>query len=137
MGTSGVVRGSILMRNRQMGVTAIGWLFLLTPLAVVIYAGIRLAPVYLNYMKVVKAMEGTVGELKAGGVSPQSIRTAIDKHFEIDMVEYPTTKDMKITKDGASWIVESQYDDDAPLFANLSLHVTFDKKVKIGGGGID
>ena len=137
MGTSGVVRGSILMRNRQMGVTEIGWLFLLTPLAVVIYAGIRLAPVYLNYMKVVKAMEGTVGELKAGGVSPQSIRTAIDKHFEIDMVEYPTTKDMKITKDGASWIVESQYDDDAPLFANLSLHVTFDKKVKIGGGGID
>ena len=126
-----------MMRNRQMGVTAIGWLFLLTPLAVVIYAGIRLAPVYLNYMKVVKAMEGTVGELKAGGVSPQSIRTAIDKHFEIDMVEYPTTKDMKITKDGASWIVESQYDDDAPLFANLSLHVTFDKKVKIGGGGID
>ena len=125
------------MRNRQMGVTAIGWLFLLTPLAVVIYAGIRLAPVYLNYMKVVKAMEGTVGELKAGGVSPQSIRTAIDKHFEIDMVEYPTTKDMKITKDGASWIVESQYDDDAPLFANLSLHVTFDKKVKIGSGGID
>ena len=125
------------MRNRQLGVTAIGWLFLLTPLAIVIYAGIRLAPVYLNYMKVVKAMEGTVGELKAGGVSPQSIRTAIDKHFEIDMVEYPTTKDMKITKDGGSWIVESQYDDDAPLFANLSLHVTFDKKVKIGGGGID
>ena len=125
------------MRNRQMGVTAIGWLFLLTPLAVVIYAGIRLAPVYLNYMKVVKAMEGTVGELKAGGVSPQSIRTAIDKHFEIDMVEYPTTKDMKITKDGGAWLVESQYDDEAPLFANLSLRVTFDKKVKIGGGGID
>jgi hypothetical protein len=44
---------------------------------------------------------------------------------------------MKITKDGASWVVESHYDDDAPLFANLSLHVTFDKKVKIGGGGID
>ena len=123
------------MRNRQKGVTAIGWLFLLTPLAIVIYAGIRLAPVYLNYMKVVKAMEGSVTELKASGASPQSIRTTIDKHFEIDMVEYPTTKDMKITKDGNAWVVESQYDDDAPLFANLSLHVTFDKKVRIGGGG--
>jgi hypothetical protein len=123
------------MRNRQKGVTAIGWVFLLTPLAIVIYAGIRLAPVYLNYMKVVKAMEGSVTELKAGGASPQTIRTTIDKHFEIDMVEYPTTKDMKITKDGSAWVVESQYDDDAPLFANLSLHVTFDKKVRIGGGG--
>ena len=125
------------MRNRQVGVTAIGWLFLLTPLAIVIYAGIRLTPVYLTYMKVAKAMDQAGIELKAGGVNPQSIRTSIDKHFEIDMVDYPTTKDMKITKDGASWVVESQYDDDAPLFANLSLHVTFDKKVKIGSGGID
>jgi len=125
------------MRNRQLGVTAIGWLFLLTPLAVVVYAGIRLTPVYLNYMKVAKAMDGAVTELKAGGASPQSIRNTIDKHFEIDMVDYPTTKDMKITKDGGSWIVESQYDDEAPLFANLSLRVTFDKKVKIGAGGID
>ena len=125
------------MRNRQVGVTAIGWLFLLTPLAIVIYAGIRLAPVYLNYMKVAKAMDQVGNELKAGGVSAQSIRATIDRHFEIDMVDYPTTRDMKITKDGAAWVVESQYDDDAPLFANLSLHVTFDKKVKIGSGGID
>ena len=66
------------MRNRQLGVTAIGWLFLLTPLAIVIYAGIRLAPVYLNYMKVVRAMEGTVSEMKASGASPQTIRATID-----------------------------------------------------------
>jgi hypothetical protein len=125
------------MRNRQLGVTVIGWLFLLTPLAVVVYAGIRLAPVYLNYMKVAKAMDQSVNELKAAGVSPQSIRNTIDKHFEIDMVDYPTTKDMKITKDGSWWLVESQYDDEAPLFANLSLHVAFDKKVKIVGGGVD
>jgi hypothetical protein len=124
------------MRNRQLGVTAIGWLVLLTPVAIVVYAGIRLAPVYLNYMKVVKAMDQAGSELK-GGANPQSIRTTIDKHFEIDMVEFPTTKDMKITKDGGGWIVESQYDDEAPLFANVSLRVTFDKKVKIGGGTVD
>ena len=123
------------MRNRQLGVTAIGWLVLLTPVAIVIYAGIRLAPVYLNYMKVAKALDQAGSELKSGGVNPQSIRATIDRHFEIDMVDYPTTKDIKITKDGAAWLVESQYDDEAPLFANLSLHVAFDKKVKIGGGG--
>ena len=125
------------MRKRQKGVTAIGWLFLLTPLAIVIYAGIRLTPVYLNYMKVAKAMDGAKSELKASEITPQTIRATIDRHFEIDMVEYPTTKDMKITKDGAVWVVESQYDDDAPLFANVSLHFTFDKKVRIGGGGVD
>jgi hypothetical protein len=121
-------------RNRQLGVTFIGWLFLLTPVAVVVYGGIRMAPLYLNYMKVVKALDQAGGELK-GEASPQTIRAAIDRHFEIDMVDYPTTKDMKITRDGGSWVVESKYDDDAPLFANVSLHVVFDKIVRIGGGG--
>ena len=125
------------MRKRQKGVTFIGWLFLLTPVAIVVYAGIRLAPIYLNYMKVVKAMDQAGNELKAGGVNPTSIKNTIDKHFEIDMVDYPTTKDMKITKEGGSWVVESTYDDDAPLLGNVSLHVTFDKVVKIGGGSID
>lgn len=123
------------MRNRQLGVTAIGWLILLTPFAIVIYAGIRLAPIYLNYMKVARAMDQAGTELKAGGANPQSIKTAIDKHFEIDMVDFPTTKDLKISRDGSDWVVESAYDDEAPLFGNVSLHVTFDKVVKIGSGG--
>jgi uncharacterized protein DUF4845 len=123
------------MRNRQSGVTFIGWLFLLTPLVVVAYAGIRLAPIYLNYMKVAKAMDQAGSDLKGGAADPRSIRSSIDRHFEIDMVEYPTTKDMKITRDGGDWVVESQYDDDAPLFGNVALHVTFDKTVRIGGGG--
>ena len=125
------------MRNRQLGVTVIGWLFLLTPVAIVVYAAIRAAPVYLNYMKVAKAMDQAGGELKSGGATPQTIRATIDKHFEIDMVDYPTTKDMKITKDGGVWLVESQYDDDAPLFANVSLHITFDKTVRISATGGD
>jgi len=131
------VPGVDAMRNRQLGVTAVGWLVLLTPVAIVVYAGIRLTPVYLNYMKVAKAMDQVGSELKTGGANPQSIRNTIDRHFEIDMVDYPTTRDMKITKDGSAWLVESQYDDEAPLFANLSLRVTFDKKVKIGGTGVD
>jgi hypothetical protein len=123
------------MRNRQKGVTLLGWLFLLAPLAIVVYAGIRLTPVYLNYMKVAKALNDVASELKASTANAQSIRTSLDRHFEVDMVDFPTTKDIKVTRDGGVWVVESAYDDEAPLFANVSLHVVFDKKVKIGAGG--
>jgi Domain of unknown function (DUF4845) len=123
------------MRNRQTGVTAIGWLFLLTPLVIVLYAGMRLTPVYLNYMKFAKSMDQAEGELKGGRIDPTAIRNAIDKHLMIEVVDYPTTKDMKITRDGSGWLVELQYDDEAPLFGNVSLHVAFDKTVRIGGGG--
>ena len=121
-----------MRRNKQLGVTALGWLILLTPFAIVIYAGIRATPVYLNYLKVVKTLEGTKSELK-GGASASSIKTAIDRHFEIDMVNYPDSKDFKITRDEGAWLVEAQYEDDAPLFANISLHFLFDKQVRIGG----
>jgi ribosomal protein L11 len=122
------------MRNRQTGVTGIGWLVLLTPFAIVGYAGIRLAPIYLNYMKVVKAMNQVATELK-GNADAASIRNTLDRHFEIDMVEYPTTKEMKITREAGVWSVQSRYEDEAPLFGNISLRVVFDKTVKVGAGG--
>jgi hypothetical protein len=121
------------MRNRERGVTAIGWLFLLTPIAIVGYAGIRLAPLYLNYMKVTRALDQAASDYKAGA-DPQSIRTAVDRHFEIDMVDFPTTKDMKVTRQGDGWLLEMAYDDEAPLFGNIALHVSFDKQVHTGGG---
>ena len=121
------------MRSRQRGVTALGWLFLLTPLAIVVYAGVRLLPVYLNYMKVVRALDLVASD--AGGHNDvTSIRNTIDKHFEIDMVDFPTSKDIKVTRSGAGFEVEAAYDDEAPLFGNISLHVVFDKTVKTGGG---
>jgi ribosomal protein L11 len=125
------------MRFRQRGVTFFGWLILLIPWAVVGYAGIRLAPVYLNYMKVVRALN-LVESDAAGTDSPASIRITIDKHFEIDMVDYPTAKDIKVTKSatGTGWDVEASYDDEAPLFANISMHVTFDKVVHTGVKGM-
>jgi hypothetical protein len=123
------------MRTRQKGVTAIGWIILMIPIAMVGYAGIRLAPVYLNYMKVVRALDEVAGDPDGGSLTPESIRTKIDRHFEIDMVDYPTAKDMKITRDGTTWEVEATYEDDAPLFSNISLHVVFDKLVHTRGGG--
>jgi hypothetical protein len=129
------------MRNRQQGVTAIGWLVLLTPFAILLYAGIRLAPLYLNYMKVVRAIDNAASNVKSGGGAgagdATAIRTSIDRHFEIDMVEYPTIKDIQIRREGTAWVIEAKYDDEAPLFANLSLHVTFDKTVRSGSGGGD
>jgi len=121
------------MRNRQQGVTAIGWLVLLTPFAILLYAGIRLAPLYLNYMKVVRALDNA-----KSGATAMAIRDAIDRHFEIDMVQFPTIKDIQVRRDeGGAWVIEAKYDDEAPLFGNISLHVTFDKVVRTSGGSHD
>lgn len=121
------------MRSRQRGVTLVGWIVIIIPFVIVGYAAVRLLPVYLNYQKVAKTLETTATEMK-GSADAAGIRNTIDKHFDIDMVEFPTSKDVKITRDGQAWVMECAYEDQAPLFGNISLHVTFDKRVTIGGG---
>jgi hypothetical protein len=123
------------MRARQRGVTAIGWLVLLIPFAIVIYAGIRLAPVYLNYMKVARTLNALADENRAGPVTPAMIRDSIQRHFDIDSVDYPSVKDITISRNGQVWHVEAAYYDQAPLFAGITLQVQFDKTVTLGSGG--
>lgn len=120
------------MHSKQRGVTVIGWLFLLIPIAILFYAGIRLAPVYLNYMKVSRSMNQLVSEMHASDTaSANIIRNSLEKHLDIESVDYPNVKDFDIRRDGQVWIVQATYEESAPLFSNISLVVAFDKSVRI------
>ena len=121
------------MRSKQTGVTLIGWLILLTPMVLCGYVGMRLTPIYLNYMKVVKSLEQVKSEFKGNDAgSQEQLRRALGNHLDIESVDYPNIKDLKITRNGRSWVVNAAYDDQAPLFSNIFILVTFDKTVTIG-----
>ena len=123
------------MRKYQRGVTALGWLILLIPVAICVYAGIRIGPVYLNYMNVVHSLTMVSGEIDNTSATAASIRAAVGKHFDVEYINYPDIKDLKITRENSIWKIQANYDDQAPLFANVSILVTFDKTVKLKGGG--
>ena len=124
-----------MFARRQRGVTAIGWVILLIPFAIIIYAGIRLIPIYLNYMDVARSLTALTSELGTGGANQQTIRQSLQNHFDVEGVNYPTVDQIHISRVGQSWQVEAAYYDQAPLFLNITLQVTFDKSVTVGGGG--
>jgi Domain of unknown function (DUF4845) len=123
------------MRKQQRGVTMIGWLILLTPIAIVFYAGIRVSPLYLNYMKVVHSLDAIASEATNEGQTADGLRSSLGKHFQIESVDYPDIKDVKITRVDSVWQLEANYDDQSPLFANIAILITFDKIVKLKSGG--
>ena len=69
--------------------------------------------------------------------SQAAIRTALEKHLNIESVDFPDVKDIKITRNGKAWVVDAAYDDQAPLFSNVFILVSFDKTVTIGSEGGD
>ncbi len=124
------------MFRRQRGVTLIGWVILLVPMAILAYVGIRLVPIYLNYMRVAHSVEQTAAEMKTDEgttLTPVVIRATLGKHFDIESITFPDVKDVSITRDGSTWLIEAKFEDTAPLFGNISMVVDFDKVGKIGG----
>lgn len=119
-------------RHAQRGVTFLGWLMLLIPVAIVVYAGIRLTPIYLNYMRVARSLERLPEEnTDPNSITAQALRDTLDKSFDIETIEFPTTKDIDIHRDGDHWVAIADYQDSAPLFGNLSLQVQFHKEVDL------
>jgi len=120
------------MIRRQRGVTAIGWVFLLVPLAIVGYAGIRVGPEYLNYYKVVQALKETATKLKSDdALSQQAIRASIERRFDTGYIDRPTVDEIEIEKTDAGWSTTADYETVVPLFGNLSLLMEFKKTVVI------
>jgi hypothetical protein len=120
------------MRNTQRGITFIGWLVLLVPVAIIIYAGIRLTPIYLNYMRVAKSLSETVTEAKGGDTtSAQSLRVSLEKHFDIEGITHPEIQDVDIHRENEQWVAVVDYEDVAPMFGNVSLLVQFHKEVVV------
>jgi hypothetical protein len=122
------------MYRRQRGVTFLGWLVLLVPLAIVGYAAIRIIPVYLNYMRVAKSLDDAATAMQSVSmISDGAIRSSLEKRFDIESIDYPDVKDVTIRRDGTGWVIEAKYSDWAPLFANISLQIDFDKTAEFGG----
>ncbi|MHB8478273.1 MAG: DUF4845 domain-containing protein [Steroidobacteraceae bacterium] len=120
------------MQRRQRGMTFIGLLCILAMAGVIVYAGIRLVPVYLNYMNVVKTMETTASEFKGDNPDPGAIRNSLERHWEITTISTVDYKDVEITKDDdGSVSLHVAYDDSEPYLGNVSLAVHFDKTVKV------
>jgi Domain of unknown function (DUF4845) len=121
------------MRQHQQGMTFIGLLCVLALVGMVVYAGIRLTPLYLNYMKVARTMDATAKEVQGENPDPGAMRRLIERHWQIefDLPYVIEPKDIEIVKDDRGIRMHVAYDDKVDYVANVFLLVHFDKSVTV------
>jgi len=115
--------------KRQAGMTTLGLLILVSFIGIFAFAGLRLTPVYLNYMKVAGVISGVHKEFDGANATRGAIRTSIARRFDIDSVGEITARDVKVTKVDGGHEVAATYSHKAPFVANVSFVVDFDKRV--------
>lgn len=120
------------MQNRQQGMTFLGILVLVIVVGAWVYAGIRLVPKYLEYMRVAATLEKVRDEYESNpGTTEFMLRKAVERHFDIEMVEIITSQDIEIKREGGTFTMRAAYDDTVPLVSNVSFLVVFDKTVEV------
>jgi Tfp pilus assembly protein PilE len=118
-------------KRQQRGMTFLGLLCILVLVGLVVYAGIRLVPVYLNYMKIARTMESTAKEVQGENPDAGAIRRILERHWAIEDPTSLEVKDIEITRDNNGISIHAAYDDSAPYLGNVSLTAHFDKTVKV------
>jgi hypothetical protein len=118
-------------QSRQAGITTVGFLILAVFIGLFAFAGMRLSPVYLNYMKVVGVLDGVFKEFDSQNPSRASIQKSIRRRFDVESVSVITARDIKIVNESGGFRIEAVYDHMAPFIGNVSFSVHFDKKVLV------
>ncbi len=120
-----------LAPSRARGMTTLGFLILVVFVGLFAFAAIRLAPVYLNYIKVAGVLDGVFEEFDSQNPSRAAIRTSINRRFDVESVSVISARDIKVTADTGGFLVEANYDHTTPFIGNVNFTVKFDKQVLV------
>src|SRR5690349_7502201 len=119
------------MLSRQRGATAIGVMFIVAIIGFALYGGIRLVPLYSEYMAVVRAMEQTAKETSSDSIGPAELRRSLDRRWTVEDIKSIAVKDIEIKKISGGFSMRAYYRAEAPFVSNLSLVADFDKTVEV------
>jgi len=112
-------------RQTQRGLSMIGFLFVAIVVVTVAMIGFRVAPAYIEYYSVNKALEKALYETKDLN-STMEIRKNFQKIADAGYIESVTEKDIEIVKNKNEITASASWTRKLPLVANASLLLDFE-----------
>src|SRR5262245_1506593 len=120
-----------MRHTEQRGMTLISWVLVLGIAFLFGVAAMRLVAVYLEYMKISSSLNVVQGEFTGQTPTVSDVRKALAWQFDVTDVHIIKKDDVKIERQGGSFVMRAQYDHRTPFIANVGFIVAFDKSVQI------
>ncbi|WJW76140.1 DUF4845 domain-containing protein [Thiohalobacter sp. IOR34] len=119
------------LRDRQQGMTLIGWLFVLGLIGFFAILSLRLMPNYLEFFKVSSSLESLSSEPGITQKPKTEIRKLLNRRFEVNDVEHVSADDIRISKEDGRLKVRVEYEVRVPVMGNVDAVTRFEKEVEI------
>ena len=116
--------GETNMRSKQLGISLGGLMAGAAVLIVLAMIGLKLAPSYIEFMAIKKAVNALASDARAG-TTVAEIRKTFDNRATIDDISSVKGSDLEVTKDGGTVVVAATYRKEIPLVANIGVYIDF------------
>jgi len=119
-------------KNRQGGMTGLGWLIVLGLIGFFAVVAIRITPMYMESFSVAGAVESLKSEPFVTQKSRAEIMSMLLKRFDVnDVKSVDPKRDIKIENGNGVLRVTVEYEARRPLMANLDVVGHFKEQVEI------
>ena len=117
--------------RRQKGMSIVGFLMLLSLIIFMVYLGIRIGPIYMEYYSVVSAMNGVASERGSARMSPYDIRLGVLNRLYVSFTDDNVHEQhIKIIRRNGVQL-RIVYEVRKPVIGNLDVVASFDRMVKL------
>lgn len=123
------------LQKAQRGLGLWGWIFVLGVIGFTAMVTLQLVPIYLAELSIQKVVKQTANDPANSGAPIATLRAAMKPRWDLENITTLDLKDVTLERFGAGRALGYSYEARAPLFANISLVVTFEKKFPMSGGG--
>ena len=117
--------------HHQRGMTAIGWMLVLGLIAFFTLIALRLAPLYMEFGKVVSSLESLENEPGVTRKSRPEIISIVGKRFDVNDVRNVDPKLVKVSKDKGVMTISIAYERRESLLGNVDVVASFEKQVEV------
>ena len=122
-------------RQKQRGLGWFGLLFIFAMIGFVALVTMRCLPIYLNQMKVVKAVHQAASDRDlASAQGSAEVISKLQRFWDIDSIDYLQPKDVKLTRTQRGRTLSYHYEARTPLFYNIFIVIEFQDSVPMVGG---
>jgi hypothetical protein len=124
------------LKNRQRGITLIGFAILLSVVGFFGYAAMKLFPSYSEYYGVVKSMKALQTEPGIENASIENIRQKLNVQFDLQYVDDKTisASGYKLNTQNGGHSLTLTWDKDIPFLYNVDFLVHFSHTVDLARG---
>jgi hypothetical protein len=111
--------------QKQQGLSALGWLFVISVFGFGLLLGTKLGPHYLDNRFVVATLQSLADDPEFPRMTPSEIRSKLQKTFSINNIRGKATEAVKVTKNSDATLVAIEYEERIPIYGNADVVLTF------------